>query len=210
MEGSTLVTDPSNQPFSLPTSIHSKPAGRIHPSHTVSLLLCPCLSNGFHKSCLPIPAPVHEIWPGPPSASQSRLTHQVIFPSFPLPLLVLSAHPFRTISFSVLALLFLLNLMATSPFSFSHFVSVHFSCLIVHDSLKSSASPVIYLSLSLWLHFLCLVPNLYPTEPNHRCSPFCFPSLIFPASALCNIPNIMQHYGHKENSSYPQLPLGCS
>lgn len=75
VERSMLVTDSSNQPFPLLASVHSKPAGRIHPSHTLSLLLCLCLSNGFPKSCLPIPAPVHEIWPEPPSASQSHVPH---------------------------------------------------------------------------------------------------------------------------------------
>lgn len=75
MEGSVLVADSSNQPFPLLATMHSKPAGRIHPSHTLSLLLFLCLSNGFPKSCLPIPAPVHGIWRGPLSASQSHGPH---------------------------------------------------------------------------------------------------------------------------------------
>lgn len=210
VEGSMLqnrITDPSNQPFPLLAPTHSYTAGRVCPSHTLSLLLCLCLSNGFPNPCLLIPALVLWHLARTPSASQSHGPCSSGWFSFLSPL-VSSTISQRLSDY----IIFIPSSTLLPPKLYGVFYTllclfVYFSYFIVQDSLRSSASSVSYLSLSQWLQFPSLVPeDVHPTDPNPRCSSLLdlsFTHFCFAASVYSSI----QHYSHKNNPSHPQLPL---
>ena len=149
------ITDPSSQPFPLLAPTDSYLADRVPVSHTLSLLFCLCLCNGFPALCLLISVPL--LWDlartilcssGIPvlSSSCTKLPSLPFYPPFLVLFFSALSGPFLFSSSSTLLPLKIYGIFCLL-FSLLHLFA-HYSYLIVKDLLRSSASPIRYLSLS--------------------------------------------------------------